>query len=100
MATQLLDGLASGIFGVLAIVIAAELTRGTGRFNPMQGIVAFAVAVGASFSSVIGGYVVQGGYRVGFLRLAAVALCALEFFLILMPDTGQDGTDRHIAAAP
>ena len=101
VAIQLLDGLASGVFGVIAIIIAADLTRGTGRFNLMQGIVALAVGVGASLSNVIGGYVVQDfGYPVGFLGLAGVALCALMFFLILMPETSQDRTDAQITAAP
>ena len=99
VAIQLLDGLASGIFGVLAIIIAADLTRGTGRFNLMQGVVALAVGVGASLSNVIGGYVVQGfGYPTGFLGLAGVALCALVFFLIFVPETGQDARGPQTTA--
>jgi MFS family permease len=88
VAIQLLDGVAAGIFGVIAVIIAADLTRGTGRFNLMQGIVALAVGAGAALSNVIGGYVVQGfGYPVGFLTLAAIAAGALVFFLLLMPET-------------
>ncbi|WP_419728750.1 MFS transporter [Lichenicola sp.] len=91
VAIQLLDGIAAGIFGVISVIIAADLTRGTGRFNLMQGLVALAVGVGGTLSNVIGGYVVQGfGYSVGFLGLAAVATCALLFFLLLMPETRQD----------
>ena len=101
VAIQLLDGLASGIFGVIATVIAADLTRGTGRFNLMQGIVALAVGIGASLSNVIGGYVVQGfGYPTGFLGLGGVALCALLFFLILMPETSQNASGSQAPAAP
>jgi hypothetical protein len=37
---QLLDGVAAGIFGVISIIIAADLMRGTGRFNLAQGLVA------------------------------------------------------------
>jgi hypothetical protein len=33
VAIQLLDGVAAGIFGVISIIIAANLMRGTGRFN-------------------------------------------------------------------
>jgi hypothetical protein len=40
VAIQLLDGMAAGIFGVISIIIAADLMRGTGRFNLAQGLVA------------------------------------------------------------
>ena len=88
VAIQLLDGVAAGIFGVIAVIIAADLTRGTGRFNVMQGVVALAVGLGAAASNVVGGYIVQGfGYPAGFLFLAGVAVVAAGFFLLLMPET-------------
>ena len=37
VAVQLLDGIGAGIFGVVGILVIADLTRGTGRFNLMQG---------------------------------------------------------------
>ena len=33
VAIQLLDGVAAGIFGVIGILIASDLMRGTGRFD-------------------------------------------------------------------
>jgi predicted MFS family arabinose efflux permease len=33
VSVQILDGIAGGIFGVLSILVVADLTRGTGRFN-------------------------------------------------------------------
>ena len=104
VAIQLLDGVAAGVFGVISVIIASDLTRGTGRFNLMQGLVALAVGVGGALSNVIGGYIVQGfGYPTGFLSLAGVAVCALVFFLLLMPETGQSdeaGTEALAADAP
>ena len=44
VAIQLLDGVAAGIFGVVSIIIAADLMRGTGRFNLAQGMVALPLA--------------------------------------------------------
>lgn len=44
---QLLDGVAAGIFGVISIIIAADLMRGTGRFNLAQGLVALSTGLGA-----------------------------------------------------
>lgn len=86
---QTLDGVAAGIFGVISILIASDLTQGTGRFNMLQGLVALATGVGAGLSNVIAGYVVQYfGSNTGFLCLAALALAALIFFAVLMPETG------------
>jgi predicted MFS family arabinose efflux permease len=41
---QLLDGVAAGIFGVISVLIASDLMRGTGRFNLAQGLTALATA--------------------------------------------------------
>ena len=90
VAVQLLDGVAAGVFGVISILIAADLMKGTGRFNLAQGLVALAVGAGAGLSNVVSGYIVQGfGYPAGFLSLAAVAVAALVFFWTLMPETGK-----------
>jgi MFS family permease len=81
---------AAGIFGVIAIVIAADLTRGTGRFNLAQGLVAQCIGVGAGLSNLVAGYIVQAfGYPVGFLALAVCAAGALAFFAIAMPETRE-----------
>jgi predicted MFS family arabinose efflux permease len=94
IAIQLLDGVAAGIFGVIAVVIAADVTRGTGRFNLAQGLVALSIGVGAGLSNLVAGYIVQWfGYPVGFLSLAVIAVAALVFFAALMPET-RDLRDR------
>ena len=85
---QLLDGVAAGIFGVISVLIASDLTRGTGRFNFAQGLTALAVGIGATLSNATAGFVVQWfGYPSGFLYLASIAGCALAFFALLMPET-------------
>ena len=85
---QVLDGVASGIFGVVSVLIASDLMRGTGRFNLAQGLVALSIGVGAGLSNVLGEYAVQWfGYPAGFLTLAGIAACAFLFFLLLMPET-------------
>jgi predicted MFS family arabinose efflux permease len=88
VAIQLLDGVAAGIFGVISVLIASDLMRGTGRFNLAQGLTALAVGIGASLSNATSGFVVQWfGYPTGFLYLAGIAVCALAFFALLMPET-------------
>ena len=97
VAIQLLDGVAAGIFGVIAILIASDLMRGTGRFN-FAHLVALCVGVGAGMSNLISGFVVQYfGYPVGFLFLATIALAALLFFALMMPETRGD--DESVQAA-
>lgn len=88
VAIQLLDGVAAGIFGVIAVVIASDLMRGTGRFNLAQGLMALAVGIGAAMSNVTGGYVVERfGFTAGFLTLTAISLVAFLFFAAFMPET-------------
>jgi MFS family permease len=88
VAIQLLDGVAAGIFGVISIIIAADLMRGTGRFNLAQGLVALSTGLGAAASNVCAGFVVQVfGYTTGFLTLAAIAGGGLVFFASFMPET-------------
>jgi MFS family permease len=52
---QLLDGVGAGIFGVVSVLVIADLTRGTGRFNLTLGAITTAVGVGAALSQLIAG---------------------------------------------
>jgi MFS family permease len=91
VAIQLLDGVAAGIFGVISVVIAADLMHGTGRFNLAQGLVALSTGLGAAISNLTAGFVVQAfGYPAGFLTLTAIAVAALMFFAWFMPETRPD----------
>ncbi len=88
VAVQLLDGVGAGIFGVVGVLVIADLTRGTGRFNLMQGALATATGLGAALSNLVTGAVVQAaGFDTGFLALAAIAAFALVFFALAMPET-------------
>ena len=99
VAIQLLDGVAAGIFGVISVLIASDLMRGTGRFNLAQGLTALAVGIGAGLSNATSGFVVQWfGYSAGFLYLAGIAACALAFFALLMPETRESGTATAVSS--
>jgi MFS family permease len=93
--TQILDGVATGIFGVVAVVTIADLARNTGRFNLMQGAMNTCVAIGGSLSNLISGFVAKSaGFGTSFLLLTALAVGALLFFWTLMPET-QRKFRRH-----
>jgi len=88
VAIQVMDGIAAAIFGVVSVLVIADLTRGTGRFNLTLGAIATAVGIGAALSQVIAGGIVHHlGFRAGFLFLAAVALAAFAILYLFMPET-------------
>jgi predicted MFS family arabinose efflux permease len=88
VAIQILDGIGAGIFGVVSVLVIADLTRGTGRFNLTLGAITTAVGIGAALSQLIAGSIVHHlGSRAGFLFLAAVAAAAFVILLVLMPET-------------
>eukprot|EP00456_Euglypha_rotunda_P015293 TRINITY_DN148_c0_g1_i1.p2 TRINITY_DN148_c0_g1~~TRINITY_DN148_c0_g1_i1.p2 ORF type:complete len:435 (-),score=97.70 TRINITY_DN148_c0_g1_i1:1328-2632(-) len=91
IANQILDGVGAGIFGVVALLVMADLTRGTGRFNFAQGITATAIGVGAAASNFLTGLIVdQAGYNAGFYFLTLVAVVALATFWISVPECMND----------
>jgi len=96
VAIQVLDGVGAGIFGVVSVLVIADLTEGTGRFNLALGAIATAVGIGASLSQAIaGGIVHHFGYRIGFLFLAAVASLALAILYFYMPETRKSEAARE-----
>lgn len=63
----------------MSVLVIADLTRGTGRFNLTLGAITTAVGLGASLSQAVAGSIVHhASARVGFLFLAGVASAALE----------------------
>lgn len=91
VAIQVLDGIGAGIFGVVSVLVIADLTEGTGRFNLTLGAVTTAVGIGASLSQLIAGTIVhQFGSSAGFLFLAAVASVAFAILFFLMPETNNN----------
>ncbi|GAB3580537.1 MFS transporter [Hymenobacter daeguensis] len=88
IAVQCMDGLGAGIFGVVGVLIIADLTRGTGRFNAAQGAIATAQGIGAFLSNSVAGFLAKSqGDNFTFLVLAGIAAAGLVFFWALMPET-------------
>jgi len=88
VSVQLLDGIGAGIFGVLWVIVAADLTRGTGRYNLVLGAIATAASLGAALSNFTAGYVVDWtSYPGGFLFLSGWAAVAFLVFYFGVPET-------------
>ena len=96
IAVQCMDGLGAGIFGVVGVLIIADLTKGTGRFNAAQGAIATAQGIGAFLSNSVAGYLAKThGDNFTFYVLAGIAAVGLVFFWVLMPETRE----RAVTAA-
>jgi MFS family permease len=96
IAVQCMDGLGAGIFGVVGVLIIADLTKGTGRFNAAQGAIATAQGLGAFLSNSVAGYLAKTqGDDFTFYVLAGIAVVGLAFFWVYMPET----RDQQAASA-
>ena len=100
VAVQALDGVANGIFAMLFLLILADITAGTGRFNLSQGALATLLGIGAASSNLVAEEVVQfAGYDAGFLFLAGVGLVGMCIFAFFMPETAPHVLQRRNAEA-
>jgi predicted MFS family arabinose efflux permease len=95
VAVQIFDGVSAAVLGVLVPLTVADLTRNTGRFNLVQGIIGCAMGIGASISTTLAGYLADrfSTYS-AFLVLDGVAVVGLLAVWLAMPET-RPGDDQH-----
>jgi MFS family permease len=85
---QVLNGITGAIIGVLTVLVIADLTSGTGRFNLAQGAVGAISGVAASLSILATGYLVQAfGPASGYLSITVVAAAATVLIWIFVSET-------------
>jgi predicted MFS family arabinose efflux permease len=90
IALQALDGIAAAIYGVLLTLVTADLAKGTGRLNFLQGSVQSAMGLGGFLSNMAFGYIARAwSFNVAFLGLAAAAAAGGGLYLIRMPETKE-----------
>lgn len=95
IAIQFLDGVANAIFGVVSVLVVADRTRGSGRFNLVLGALATAVGIGAALSTSFGGKLIQYySFRVSFLSLGGVAAIALALLWFGVPESLRNPQER------
>jgi MFS family permease len=84
---QALDGLDAAALGVLTPLIAADISRGTGRFNLCMGVMGLAGGIGATISTALAGATADAfGTSSAFLLMAATGVASL-LAAWLMPET-------------
>ncbi|MGB8113682.1 MAG: MFS transporter [Candidatus Sulfotelmatobacter sp.] len=87
---QSLDGIGAGIYGVIVIALAADLTRGKGRFNALAGAFATALACGGVIGPIISGVLLQHfGFKITFYVFAALATVGALIFNWFVPETRE-----------
>ncbi len=87
---QLLSGVSAAVFGVLMTLVAADLTRQSGRFNLTMGSLGIAVYVGATISTSLAGWTAERcGDSAAFLLLAGAGLAGTLLLWLAMPETRE-----------
>ena len=95
---QVFDGITAAVLSVMIPLIVADVAFGSGHFNLAQGVVGTATGIGASLSTVLGGYMSDRfGSNVAFASLGAIAALGLISIWFAMPETKPKMTAR---AAP
>ena len=85
---QVFDGITAAVFAVMVPLIVADVAFGSGHFNFAQGVVGTATGIGASLSTVLGGYISDRfGSGTAFIGLACIAVMGLLVVLLAMPET-------------
>jgi MFS family permease len=88
---QGLDGIGAGIYGVVVIALAADLTKGKGHFNTLAGLFATALAVGGVAGPLASGALVQHlGFKTTFYAFAALAVAGAIAFTLFVPETNAE----------
>ncbi len=92
VAVQGLDAISSAVFGVMLPLIAADVSRSTGRFNLTLGIINLAIGAGATLSTTVGGYVAELSERLAFLSLAGAGAVSLLLVWLVVREPDRTGT--------
>jgi MFS family permease len=85
---QVLDGVAAGIFGVVSILMVADLMGEAGNAVFAQGLLVTVADLGGSLSNVMSGFIVDAaGIPRAFMVLSGIAAAALLLLWLAVPET-------------
>lgn len=90
---QALDGISAATLNIMLPLLAADLTRGTNRFNLCIGFFGTAVGIGATVSTALGGAIASAfSSPAAFLALGAIGLTCLALVWFAMPETREENS--------
>src|SRR5262249_54691829 len=85
---QCLGGISAASVTVLTILMIADMTTGTGRFNLVQGFIGTVIAIAAAISTGATGFLFEKvGHLYGFLILGAAAVAATVLLWVTLTET-------------
>lgn len=91
VSVELLDGIGTGIAGVVTVLVISDLAKGTGRFNTLGGMVQSCLGIGAFLGNLGAGFAAKRiGFPPVFVGLGGLTCAALILFFFAMPET-KDG---------
>merc|ERR1712060_973361 len=90
MATQVLDGIGAGYFGLSHTLVTRGLTDGTGRFNMALGLITSCIGAGASLSNLVGGVLADQSYTLAFLVLGVVGCLPILTVSLFVRETNSE----------
>ena len=92
IAVQMLDGVSSAVMGIMLPLMAADISRRTGRFNLALGVLGLAIGAGATLSTTFGGYTAELSERLAFLSLAGAGGVSLALVFLLVREPPREAT--------
>jgi MFS family permease len=85
---QLLNGVSGAVIGVLTVIVVADLTAGTGRFNLAQGAVGALSGLAAAVSTLATGYIATLlGTTASYVVIAVCAVGAVALLWVFLAET-------------
>ena len=100
VAVQLLDGIGAGIYGVVGVLMVADLARGTGRFNLALGAMVVAAGLGAAASQLLSGVIAgAANYNTAFMSLSGVAVLGCVWFALFVRETNTQHIQGTLSTA-
>ncbi len=100
VAVQAFGGFGTGLFAGLTPIWLADATRGSGRYNLSQGVMAAMRALGATSSGLLGGLMVEHvGYSEAYLSCGVIGAIAAVLLWFGIPERAASAQELSATAS-